>query len=121
MLAKLIGGFVALLIGVSLIGPIANWTTSVTNDGSLGAFILKLIPAFFALGVAAIGLFVCYNGLKSSGVFEQPLISSQEINPIEVRNLASNKNMDIGKHYKGSEHVNNVSNSKDFGEVTKYD
>jgi len=94
MIANLIGGFVAILIGVSLIGPISSEvmgaaaTTNTTGDacqvGSLeaagdarcqlytssswGATVLKLVPGFFALGILGIGIAVTYSSLRQAGV-----------------------------------------------------
>ena len=96
MIANLIGGFVAILIGVSLIGPIAvevNTSASSTNStgstcvaaesianangsagcqlhlsSSWGATVLKLVPGFFALGILGIGIAVTYSSLRQAGV-----------------------------------------------------
>jgi hypothetical protein len=75
MIANLIGGFVSILVGVSLIGPISNEvnTASATNSAlsnasSWGATVLKLVPGFFALGILGIGLAVTYASLRQAGV-----------------------------------------------------
>jgi len=98
MIANLIGGFVAILIGVSLTAPIAvevnsnavstNSTggtcTEALNVGSnnpggsagcqlylsssWGATVLKLVPGFFALGILGIGIAVTYSSLRQAGV-----------------------------------------------------
>lgn len=91
MIANLIGGFVAILIGTSLVGPVStevntaatssNGTatcTSVTQGGcensalylssSWGATVLKLVPGFFALGILGIGIAVTYSSLRQAGV-----------------------------------------------------
>ena len=56
MINRLIGGFVAILIGVSLIGPIADQvnTAAVTggalyNASSWGATVLKMVPGLIQL------------------------------------------------------------------------
>lgn len=75
MIANLIGGFISILIGVSLIGPISDQVNSaaVTN-GSLynattwGATVLKLVPGFFALGILGIGIAVTYASLRQAGI-----------------------------------------------------
>ena len=75
MIANLIGGFVAILIGVSLVGPIST----VVNDaamtgGSLynatgwGATVLRMVPGFFALGILGIGIAVTYSSLRQAGI-----------------------------------------------------
>jgi len=92
MINRLIGGFVAILIGVSLIGPIASQVntaaqstnssgstcTTTTQGGcsgaglyvssSWGATVLKLVPGFFALGILGVGIAVTYGSLRDAGV-----------------------------------------------------
>ena len=94
MIANLIGGFVAILIGVSLIGPISaevgttaastNSTGGACQTGALeatgdagcqlytasswGATVLKMVPGFFALGILGIGIAVTYSSLRQAGV-----------------------------------------------------
>ncbi len=91
MIANLIGGFVAILIGTSLVGPVSvevntaatstNGTdtcTSVSQAGcensalflssGWGATVLKLVPGFFALGILGIGIAVTYSSLRQAGV-----------------------------------------------------
>jgi len=75
MISRLIGGFVAILLGVSLIGPIStevNTATASTGNLSLntswGATVLKLVPGFFALGILGIGIAVTYGSLRDAGV-----------------------------------------------------
>ena len=93
MIANLIGGFVAILIGTSLIGPVSSQVniaatsvnstgqtcTSVTQPGgcanaalylssSWGATVLKLVPGFFALGIMGIGVAVTYSSLRQAGI-----------------------------------------------------
>ena len=94
MINRLIGGFVAILLGVSLIGPIATQVTaaaSTTNSSggtctsavagssteqncqlylaaSWGATVLKMAPGFFALGILGIGIAVTYGALRDAGV-----------------------------------------------------
>lgn len=75
MISRLIGGFVAILIGVSLIGPIATEvntaalsTKNLSLASSWGATILKLVPGFFALGILGVGIAVTYGALRDAGV-----------------------------------------------------
>lgn len=75
MISRLIGGFVAILLGVSLIGPISeevNTAASATGNLSIntswGATVLKLVPGFFALGILGIGIAVTYGSLRDAGV-----------------------------------------------------
>ena len=84
--------FIAVLIGVSLVGPIAEQVTSaarstnasnsactfavdsayapcaLTLASSWGATILKMVPGFFALGILGIGIAVTYGALSDAGV-----------------------------------------------------
>jgi hypothetical protein len=75
MISNLIGGFVAILIGVSLIGPIAqevNTATSATANltavSSWGSTVLKMVPGFFALGIMGIGVAITYSSLRQAGI-----------------------------------------------------
>jgi len=75
MISRLVGGFVSILIGVSLIAPISNEVAAATlTDGNLynaaswGVTVLRLVPGFFALGILGIGLAVTYGSLKDAGV-----------------------------------------------------
>jgi hypothetical protein len=75
MIANLIGGFVSILVGVSLIGPISQEVNntaatggSLANASSWGATVLRLVPGFFALGILGIGLAVTYASLRQAGV-----------------------------------------------------
>jgi hypothetical protein len=75
MIANLIGGFVSLLIGVSLIGPIATLVNStaaaggdLVNASSWGASVLLMVPGFFALGILGIGIAITYSSLRQAGI-----------------------------------------------------
>jgi hypothetical protein len=72
MINRLIGGFVAILIGVSLIGPISEQVNTAAGDlntvASWGATVLKMVPGFFALGILGIGIAVTYGALRDAGV-----------------------------------------------------
>jgi len=75
MIATLVGGFVAILVGVSLIGPVATTVNQATvtngalaNTSSWGVTVLNLVPGFFALGILGIGLAVTYSSLQQAGV-----------------------------------------------------
>ena len=79
MISRLIGGFVSILIGVSLIGPIATevnkaasqdltGTGALYNSAAWGSTVLKLVPGFFALGILGIGIAVTYGSLRDAGV-----------------------------------------------------
>jgi len=92
MIANLIGGFVAILVGVVLVGPISTQVigvsattnssgaacTTYTQGGSAGcqlylasswgATVLNMVPGFFALGVMGIGIAVTYASLRQAGI-----------------------------------------------------
>ena len=75
MIANLIGGFVSIIIGVSLIGPVSTEINTVAaplgalaNTSSWGATVLKMVPGFFSLGILGIGLAVTYSSLRQAGV-----------------------------------------------------
>lgn len=75
MIANLIGGFVAILIGVSLVGPISSEVNTAAATGgalanatSWGATVLKMVPGFFSLGILGIGIAVTYSSLRQAGI-----------------------------------------------------
>ena len=92
MIANLIGGFVSILLGTSLIGPVAievETASASTNASgatctyaidsayapcqlymasSWGSTVLKLVPGFFALGILGIGIAVTYTSLRQAGI-----------------------------------------------------
>ena len=75
MINRLIGGFVAILVGVSLIGPISDQVADATrtagplqNSSSWGATVLRMVPGFFALGILGIGIAITYGSLRDAGV-----------------------------------------------------
>ena len=80
------GGFIAILLGASLVGPISTeintaavgqnstggcspgYCGDLYNATSWGATVLKLVPGFFALGILGIGIAVTYGSLRDAGV-----------------------------------------------------
>ena len=75
MIANLIGGFVSIIIGVSLIGPVSTEINTVAatngalaNSSSWGATVLKMVPGFFALGILGIGIAITYSSLRQAGI-----------------------------------------------------
>jgi hypothetical protein len=75
MIANLIGGFVSIIVGTSLIGPVSTQvnTAAVTsgalyNASSWGASVLNLVPGFFSLGILGIGIAVTYTSLRQAGI-----------------------------------------------------
>ena len=75
MISQLIGGFIAILIGISLIGTVSNEVNTATMSGSQlqsistwGNTVLGLVPGFFALAIMGIGTAVIYSAMKESGI-----------------------------------------------------
>ena len=75
MIANLIGGFISILVGTSLIGPVANEVAAASGTGtnltlhtSWGASVLDLVPGFFALSILGIGVAVTYTSLRQAGI-----------------------------------------------------
>jgi len=75
MIANLIGGFIAILVGASLIAPVSNEVSLATqansgmaNVSSWGVTVLKLVPGFFALGILGIGVAITYASLRQAGI-----------------------------------------------------
>ena len=73
MISRLIGGFVAILLGVSLIDTVAQEVNTaeysyVTNVSTWGGTVLKLVPGFFALSILGVGVAVTYGSLRDAGV-----------------------------------------------------
>jgi len=73
MLGNLLGGFIVIIVGVNLVGPVADavWiatqNTNVTATAAVGT-ILGLTTLFFALGVASAGIAIAAIGLRQSGL-----------------------------------------------------
>lgn len=78
-LANVIGGFIVVLIGVTLIPEVANNvdtaryfnsnTSTPTNVSTAQGTILNLTILFFAVGVMAAGVAIATQGLKQAGMF----------------------------------------------------
>jgi hypothetical protein len=81
MIANLIGGFISILVGTSLITPVStqvntvacgsnmsNCDSALYNVTSWGATVLRLVPGFFALSILGIGLAVTYTSLRQAGI-----------------------------------------------------
>ena len=78
MLGNLIGGFIAILVGTTLIPTVANQvklaqyhsgnTSLPTNITGASATMIGLVTLFFALAIAATGIAVAVNGLRAAGL-----------------------------------------------------
>jgi hypothetical protein len=76
-ISSIIGGVVAILIGVSLIGPISETVkqvslqTTATADASTIAgmnAILNIVPIFFTIIIVAMAIGLIYSSLRNSGL-----------------------------------------------------
>ena len=79
MLGNLIGGFITILIGTTLIGTVADEIAQVKAANSTGAAgnssvtgatstVLSLTTIFFALGIASVGIAIAAQGLRAAGM-----------------------------------------------------
>ena len=70
MLGNLIGGFIVIIIGVNLIGTVADEVSTAQSGNVTGAAstILGLTPLFFALGIMSAGVALAVGGLRNAGL-----------------------------------------------------
>jgi len=70
MLGNLIGGFIVIIIGVNLIGTVADEVYDARQGNVTGAAstILALTPLFFALGIMSAGVALAVGGLRNAGL-----------------------------------------------------
>ena len=70
MLGNLIGGFIVILVGTTLIGSVANEIVAAQGGNVTGAAstILGLTTIFFALGIASAGIAIAAQGLRAAGM-----------------------------------------------------
>jgi hypothetical protein len=75
MIANLIGGFVSILVVVSLVGPVSTEVNSVSatggavyNSSTWGASVLRMVPGFFSLAILGVGIAVTYSSLRQAGI-----------------------------------------------------
>jgi len=70
MLGNLIGGFITIIVGTSLIGTVADQIVSAQAGNVTGAAstILGLTTLFFAMGIMSAGLAVTAQGLRAAGM-----------------------------------------------------
>ncbi len=70
MLGNLIGGFIVIIVGVSLIPSVANEVVGATTGNVTGAAatILDLTTLFFALAIASAGIAIAAQGLRAAGM-----------------------------------------------------
>ena len=70
MLGNLIGGFVVIIIGVTLLPTVADKVEEAQDGNVTGASstILDLTTIFFALGVTSAGIAIAAQGLRAAGL-----------------------------------------------------
>jgi len=77
MLGNLIGGFIVIVIGVSLMPTVADqvWVAQHNSYGNAtgnltgtASAIVGLVPLFYALGIMSAGVAITVGGLKGAGV-----------------------------------------------------
>ena len=81
MIGNLIGGFIVIVVGANLMGPVATTIQGTINvnstggtarpyitSGSASASVLNLVPLFFALGIMSAGVAITVGGLRNAGV-----------------------------------------------------
>lgn len=70
MLGELVGGFIVILVGVTLIPTVANEVVGAQSGNVTGASstILGLTTLFFALSIASAGIAIAAQGLRASGM-----------------------------------------------------
>ena len=71
MLGNIIGGFIVILVGTSLLPTVADQVKYAQNDGNVtGASdtLVGLTTLFFALAIATSSIGIAAQGLKNSGL-----------------------------------------------------
>jgi len=70
MLGNLIGGFIVIIVGVSLLPSVADQVVAAQGGNVTGAAstILGLVTLFYALGVMSAGVAITVGGLRSAGI-----------------------------------------------------
>jgi hypothetical protein len=67
MIANLIGGFVTIIVGVSLIGPIATLVNSTASAGSPAVYNQSNLSQILVPAVASSDLYA-YSSLREAGI-----------------------------------------------------
>ena len=70
MLGNLLGGFIVIIIGASLIGTVADEIVGAQTGNVTGAAstVLGLVTLFYALGILSAGVAITVGGLRNAGV-----------------------------------------------------
>ncbi len=70
MLGNLIGGFIVILVGVTLIPTVADKVSEAKAGNVTGAAstVVDLVTLFFALGIMSAGVAIAAQGLRAAGM-----------------------------------------------------
>lgn len=70
MLGNLIGGFIVILVGITLLPTVADQVEAAKSGNVTGASatIIDLTTIFFALGIASAGIAIAAQGLRAAGL-----------------------------------------------------
>ncbi len=70
MLGNLLGGFIVIIVGTSLMPVVADSVVAAQNGNVTGAAstILGLTPLFYALGIMSAGVALTVGGLRNAGI-----------------------------------------------------
>ena len=70
MLGNLLGGFIVIIVGTSLMPVVADSVVGAQQGNVTGAAstILGLVPLFYALGIMSAGVALTVGGLRNAGI-----------------------------------------------------
>jgi len=70
MLGNLIGGFIVIVVGTSLMPVVANSVSAAQTGNVTGAAstIVGLVTLFYALGLMSTGVSISVSGLRQAGI-----------------------------------------------------
>ena len=74
MLGNLIGGFITIIIGVSLVPTVADQVesavgnASATNVTGAAVTLTELVVLFYAIGIMSAGIAIAATGLRQAGL-----------------------------------------------------
>jgi hypothetical protein len=70
MLGNLLGGFIIILVGVTLLPSVANAVVAAQtgNVSGVASTVIGLTTIFYALGIASAGISLAVTGLRQAGM-----------------------------------------------------
>jgi hypothetical protein len=70
MLGNLIGGFIVIVVGTSLLPVVANAVATAQTGNVTGAAstVVGLVTLFYALGLMSTGVAIAVGGLRQAGI-----------------------------------------------------